>query len=190
MKKISIFHTPIWTQKVNNISCNHIKNIFNYILTQKETNKGRTISNVNGWQSNPFIYSEIVNDSLKHLFNIIMLEIDDLFKKTEIKLYFLDDIWFNVNGQKCYNKKHIHDGLLSGVFYLTKNNSDIIFYDDSILQKNTFEYKPKFKELILFPAWLPHSVKVNEQTHHRVSIAFNIGIDKNLSRSNLITKYY
>jgi uncharacterized protein (TIGR02466 family) len=78
---------------------------------------------------------------------------------------------------------------LSGVFYLTDNNSKITFergYDagsyhldwlgsegKTAISHRSVDYIPVKGQLIIFPSWLSHYVEASTSKEPRVSIAFN-----------------
>ena len=107
----------------------------------------------------------------------------------------VESLWLNINKYKDSNLSHLHTGCdLSGCFYLkTPENCGAIvfqhpaidllsFYDDTknIEYRNSWnslswEFEPKENWLYLFPAWLKHYVKPNENKNQdRISIAMNL----------------
>lgn len=99
--------------------------------------------------------------------------------------------WANINPPGGLNSAHTHpNNFLSGVYYvsLPDGAGQIAFGDPrpqayGILPKtnnwnkyvgNEIKLEVKEGRLVLFPAWLSHSVPVNRSTQERVSISFNI----------------
>lgn len=99
--------------------------------------------------------------------------------------------WVNVNAPGAPHPRHSHpNNYLSGVYYVrTSEGSDVIFFHDPRPQTNVI--RPPVTELneantdqvvvkvgdgslLLFPAWLPHSVPPNESRQNRISVSFNV----------------
>jgi uncharacterized protein (TIGR02466 family) len=99
--------------------------------------------------------------------------------------------WANVNGIGASHGVHNHpNNFLSGVYYVqTQAGADSINFHDPRVQTaiirppvtaltadNTDQVVVRVRDgtLLLFPAWLPHSVDPNRSARERVSISFNI----------------
>jgi uncharacterized protein (TIGR02466 family) len=99
--------------------------------------------------------------------------------------------WANVNPDGAPHASHNHpNNYLSGVYYVkTGPGADTIRFVDPRAQNR--QIAPRVKRqgpmnseqafvnvpagrLVLFPAWLSHSVPPNSSGHERISIAFNI----------------
>jgi uncharacterized protein (TIGR02466 family) len=99
--------------------------------------------------------------------------------------------WANYNPPGGYNPAHHHpNNYLSGVYYVSiPDGEGRIAFEDPRPQAQvmlapvtefthnngniiTFEAKPG--RLLIFPAWLSHSVPVNRSPHNRISISFNL----------------
>jgi len=81
--------------------------------------------------------------------------------------------WLNVIDNKAHNLPHHHQKHteeLSGVFYLTSNNSQINFTQIG----EVFELVPQQFDLLIFPACLVHYVFPSESEEKRISYAFNL----------------
>ena len=165
--------------------------IASYCLSYKETNNGRFISNVGGWQSE--------NLEGKHLvLNDLFLRIEEVSKEYTFKHGLssslqISNIWININPPGSFNSVHNHiNGYISGVYYVTvpKNSGNLILtapdknerymawmekngISNNTL-KNNFSYTPVENEIVLFPSWLDHNVEVNNSLENRISISFNI----------------
>lgn len=99
--------------------------------------------------------------------------------------------WANVNGIGASHGVHTHpNNFLSGVYYLqTQAGADTINFHDPRVQTaiirppvtaltadNTDQVVVRVRDgtLLLFPAWLPHSVNPNRSAKERISVSFNI----------------
>ena len=114
----------------------------------------------------------------------------------------LGNMWSNINYPGSYNKQHIHpNSHWSGVYYVkVPKNSGRLFVEDPRAGPNhilprrvkgipralwrVVVYPAIEGQMIMFPAWLPHGVEINESTEKgekgwRVSVSFNfIQLDK------------
>jgi uncharacterized protein (TIGR02466 family) len=99
--------------------------------------------------------------------------------------------WANVNAPGAAHPEHSHpNNYLSGVYYLrTPPGADTIDFHDprpqagivrppvtALTAENTDEVVVRVAEgtLLIFPAWLPHSVDANGGTEPRISLSFNL----------------
>ncbi|MDX1514589.1 MAG: 2OG-Fe(II) oxygenase family protein, partial [Gammaproteobacteria bacterium] len=99
--------------------------------------------------------------------------------------------WANISAPGARHKAHTHpNNFLSGVYYVkAPKSADTITFDDPRPQTNII--CPQNREaseenagqmfisvaegtLILFPAWLPHSVQENKSGEIRISVSFNL----------------
>jgi len=106
-----------------------------------------------------------------------------------------ESAWLNVNrGQGSHNQVHIHDGILSGVFYISappgSGQLHIMNPGMNVLwqghqrthspNEHTAEVAhitPRDGDFYLWPSYIPHSVDTNSQQDcERVSISFNISV--------------
>lgn len=102
--------------------------------------------------------------------------------------------WANVTGPSAHHKEHSHpNNFLSGVYYVKtpKGGDSINFHDpraqahviaphvvqDSTKHASTVIVELKPGRLVIFPAWLRHSVDPNLGQGLRMSISFNLMFD-------------
>ncbi|MEM9683356.1 MAG: 2OG-Fe(II) oxygenase family protein [Pseudomonadota bacterium] len=98
--------------------------------------------------------------------------------------------WANVNAVGTNHREHVHpNNYLSGVYYVQADEGANQFtIDDPRPQRHmirprvtestpfnasTFTLSVKPGDLLLFPAWLPHSVDYNRSNRVRISVSFN-----------------
>jgi len=104
--------------------------------------------------------------------------------------------WSNVTLKSASHHVHNHkNSILSGVFYLSDNNSALRFYNPfeiyeafdlnnyDNLDYHSFNSKfwditPLKNTLIVFPSWLDHGVVEQENDSERISLAFNTFLAK------------
>jgi uncharacterized protein (TIGR02466 family) len=99
--------------------------------------------------------------------------------------------WANVNAPEAGHRMHTHpNNFLSGAYYVqTREGADTINFHDprsqtaivrppvtELTADNTDQVVVKVADgtLLVFPAWLPHSVDGNASGDERISISFNI----------------
>jgi uncharacterized protein (TIGR02466 family) len=99
--------------------------------------------------------------------------------------------WANINPPGAYHPTHHHpNNYLSGVYYVAvpPTGSAILFQDPRAqasmimpkpkqytrLTANSADAQSKEGRLLIFPAWLKHSVPANDGTSERISISFNL----------------
>jgi len=188
--------TPIFSDNFTNISDDDLKEIENIILNYKKETEGRVYSNRGGWQSKDFNLHNEENETIKKLFNEILGRIEGI--KTMLDLedrVGLCNYWYNVNEDENFNFVHIHPGaLFAGVFYVKtiEKNGELSFFrpnsvedyfyassrkrkGNNIIAGSSVNYQPSNKLMLIFPAWLPHTVLPTKSKESRISIAFNIG---------------
>lgn len=185
----NIFPTPIWQDQLN---CD-LYLIKQYILSEKKRSEGRKLSNVNGWQSDDYYPNVLMDTPICQFITILEKKLKLCFQDYGVSTSpVISNLWFNVNTAGSYNLSHVHTScFLSGVFYIfAKNNSgDIVFERDAssqyilgshardstnFISTTHWKYKPKPNMLLIFPAWVPHSVEINKSQEDRISISFNI----------------
>jgi uncharacterized protein (TIGR02466 family) len=171
--------------------------ISEYIRWMQQDNLGRVISNVNGWQSNPLDLSS-TPEFLSPLVDEVLLRANFLHRYYQLSDFYNQTIinyWINVNGPGSYNLAHTHaGGVFSAVYYVEvpEGSGDIEFMhpvpgheytikEEYIGQLNDFngglvKLSPKAGDLVIFPAWLQHFVRMNNSNRDRISIAFDTKI--------------
>ena len=192
IKRNGYFAIPIWEYNLNSdVTTEEFQEINNFCLNLKKNNPGRVKSNSGGWQSFDFIESGIVRTPLynvfKHIPPLLQSCMADLGSTTYISVR---NAWVNINGKEHYNTPHNHPrSTLSGVFYITGNNSTICFerpvdifghlledidsIGNTIFSHPVINFTPTKGMLLIFPSSLKHRVMPNESDSERISIAFN-----------------
>jgi uncharacterized protein (TIGR02466 family) len=111
--------------------------------------------------------------------------------KVRYRAFEITGHWANISIPGAEHRLHCHpNNFLSGTYYVaTHEGADIINFHDP--RSQTGIIKPPATELtaenadqvvvtvkngtlLVFPAWLPHSVDANESEKPRISISFNI----------------
>lgn len=180
------FPVPIW---FDDVSLDFEKVKSKCLDLRNNNHPNRIISNRGGWQSHDLRLndhqefnevSDVINNKIAEFNN----SINPQFKSR------LDNCWININDRNNFNTSHIHPfALFSGVLYIAadENAGDLVFYNTfhpwkyspienygSQLFHSRVTYKPRTGMLVIFPAWLEHSVDPSNSDNNRISIAFNI----------------
>ncbi len=142
------------------------------------------------WQSGQDLQE---HEELAELFACILVTAKKFLKFLHIAYDAVEitGSWANVNAPGAAHAMHNHpNNYLSGVYYVqTQPGADTINFHDPRLQTGII--RPPVTELsthntdqvvvevstgklLLFPAWLTHSVAPNESAEMRISISFNI----------------
>jgi uncharacterized protein (TIGR02466 family) len=164
---------------------------------QQKNEKGVSISNLGGWQSDCILnetHPEFVKlkDKIEETANIYHNEIG--FKKHLKEV--IGNIWININGKGHSNELHQHHySIFSGSYYLRTCNAPIAFrhpfkdintywWNTEIIEEynqatsGIWTILPAANSIILFPAWLEHKVLANNEDSDRITISFNTTLEK------------
>ncbi len=112
------------------------------------------------------------------------------FLELDYKDFVLTACWANFNPTGGQNSAHTHpNNYISGVYYVSiPTGADVIEFTDprpaavanmaraktlNRFNGNRMTVQVKPGRIVLFPAWLSHSVPLNRTNQERVSIAFN-----------------
>jgi uncharacterized protein (TIGR02466 family) len=110
----------------------------------------------------------------------------------------IETFWVNVNPKYAYNALHDHPlSVVSGVYYVQSDEkSGCLRFRDPRGGKrmnpwpvdkdkksdqrhwDRVSYKPTPGRLIMFPSWLEHDVEANQSDNERISISFNMNLQK------------
>ena len=192
------FPQPIFHYRIENFK-KHNENLSKHIYQlYNEDKKGLTRSNQGGWHSKPFNLKK--KDEAPFLFFMdIQKYVADVFKEygwnyTPGKVN-LTEMWAIINKKNNFNIEHTHpNSFLSAAYYVKAPENCGSFKASNPLQiareriaisdkktelnTNIVNIKPTEGDLLLFPAYLPHSVGMNLSDEDRIVISFNIDILK------------
>ena len=190
----SIFSSVLITDIVTSIDNEELKK---YAMKLRDEGTGVIKSNFLGWQSDTL---SVPNEQITMLVDSIVQRVSELKSrlgfKDDVKIY-LNNLWININQKSSFNRPHVHPGAtLSGTYYVdcNINSGNLVFKhpsmghqyslkDESIIDFTEFNAAtwtvlPEIGKLIIFPSWLEHYVEPNVSDQERISIAFNIEIEK------------
>ena len=191
---INLFPSVIHQFDVNGF--NEIQDeLIDFVYNMREKDPvGHTISNRRGWQSSCFSIDN-ENDVLKKFLTNCLAEFPPI--KKSVRLFV--SAWVNINPPEAFNMKHNHPTSdLSGVLWIKsqKDCGNIIFdsprsfathqeiecYNEDFKENNnyfhSFSFNPIAGRLIVFPSHLEHHVDFNESEEDRISVSFNIRLQK------------
>ena len=199
IEQFTPFATPIFTIQYGDqkIIKSHTK-LKDKALSLEKEDDGRTISNEGGFQSNEFTMKDTLAHDFFHDILPVIHQYTSVFQLAYNHDTMLNNLWYNVNRKNNFNYAHTHGGSnYSGIYYLSvpENSGKLVFNNPDTMIKNltfygqpmkTFnEYNstqfnviPKEKLLVLFPSHIEHYVEPNKSDEPRISIAFNIIIQK------------
>jgi len=118
----------------------------------------------------------------------------------------IESMWFVSQWAGDFNPFHIHEGQLSGVFYLRVPPSlpeeyakedhyptvgDITWFDGraSTFSGHKYQHSPKVGDIFLFPNWLAHGVyPFRTQNEERRSVSFNLHLIKKEEEEKILLK--
>ena len=186
-----LFPTPFWQTKVEGVDNEPIKE---YCYRLQRESKGVVISNRGGFHSNEIIHP--IPDELQNFFYQVQGWANNYCAQiTGITDLVMGNWWVNINPPGTYNRRHDHQkSILSGVYYVDCEGESIgrlvVERDDNMeffttryqttspMCMNNFNMLPYTGFLLMFPAWVYHSVEINREDRDRISIAFNL-VDPN-----------
>ena len=193
---LKLFPQPIFKYQIDNykkINEELIKYIYGL---HNDDNVGVKKSNINGWHSKPFdLKDDIPNKFYSHINNYIK----DVFNKygweyNNTKVV-CTSMWAIINKKGNFNIEHTHpNNYLSTAYYVKapENCGNFKATNPNILNRhirakagqanelnsNSASIKINEGDLLIFPAYLPHSVDENRSDEDRVIVSFNIDILK------------
>jgi len=191
---INLFPSVIHQFDVNGF--NEIQDeLIDFVYNMREKDPvGHTISNRRGWQSSCFSIDN-EDDVLKKFLTNCLAEFPPI--KKSVRLFV--SAWVNINPPEAFNMKHNHPTSdLSGVLWIKsqKDCGNIIFdsprsfathqeiecYNEDFKENNnyfhSFSFNPVAGRLLVFPSHLEHHVDFNESQEDRISVSFNIRLQK------------
>jgi len=193
---LKFFPLPIFQYKLDNHE-EHNQNLSKYIYELYEVDKkGLARSNQGGWHSKPFDLKDKEKAPFK-FFTDIQKYVADVFK--EYGWHYapgkvnLTEMWAIINKKNNFNLEHTHpNNYLSAAYYVkapqncgsfrVSNPNQIareripLSDKKTDLNMNIAQIQPVEGDLLLFPAYLPHSVGINLSDEDRIVISFNIDI--------------
>ena len=190
MARVNLFRSDFFVERLGNGK--QIQDLKDQMLVSKENNIDQ-IKNSNDrcWRSNAKYENidwllngvrDLAQEAIEYYSNLDST-FKDLIKQKHISL----DYWSNINEPSSKNVLHNHVAdSLAAVYYVqgTKTgplkfiNPANVLNDCNIVSPFVREVlvHPHDGELILWPAWVPHEVEVNQSDRDRMNIAFTLQV--------------
>ena len=186
MIKEQFFPTTVYGKDVQLDNTKLAQDIVNW----SNQDQGVQKTNYKGWHSTTDMASK---PEYQNLVNELMIMCKDVFKEEWLdREPILGNMWANINPKDGMNQPHIHpNSLFSGVYYVKSNPQAgrLKIYDPrpgaQIVMPVRLEGQPPKHlwrdanldpvsgRIIMFPAWLWHSVEPNQSNDLRISVSFN-----------------
>ena len=182
------FATPVYVKDVGTPEYN--KYLEEQIMTWSKNDLGLQKTNMNGWHSTTDMHTK---PEYSQLVTELMRMQKEIYDNEHIDRHaILGNMWANINPPGGMNMPHLHPNcLFSGVYYIKSNpKSGRLKIMDP--RPGAQMYMPMRKEgdpgkdmwrdaniepiegrIVMFPAWLWHSVEENISDDIRISVSFN-----------------
>jgi uncharacterized protein (TIGR02466 family) len=189
-RQLNLFPTPIVISELEDSGPLNAE-LEKVIRARAKKDKGVTLSNRRGWQSTHDLPSW-AGDAGKTIIDRARALATAHIQARGSGPNWLIESWANISGPGAFNMPHVHGGSFWSCVYYVKSGegSGVITMHDprmpmlrmhapGVMFKGTgpelrFDIKPTPGTMILFPAWLWHSVEPSEGDEDRISIAMNI----------------
>lgn len=189
MQILNLFPTPVW---VNQLEPEQVEAINGKAVELIERLREETpgIQAGSRWQTRNDLEDE---PELQDLMSVVMESAGEVLSGLHIEHrgFLITGCWANIKPEGAGHRPHSHpNNFLSGVYYvrLPSHGGRILFHDP---RNQPYVISPRVTEhneyncrtvnipiregsLIMFPAWLTHSVENNPEDLDRISISFNL----------------
>lgn len=205
-KTLFLYPTPVILHDLSNAEAMNVP-LKQIILSRRDADVGLQRSNYGGWHSNVdmMVWAEqearIILQSAITQISPVTADIHPMGKRD---FNFDAQMWANISGPQHSNQMHCHPGALwSGVYYVDVGEDDpnvdvegelllldprfpmnVMYMPELVLrnadgsaQYSQTPIRPVNGRMVLFPAWLKHSVRPYLGTRERISVAFNIMVE-------------
>lgn len=175
--KVELFSIPVWGFVLQKEQYHSIDYIQFFEELENEISSTQIINNLH--KEN--LFKELIEN-----FSQIANEIAEFEQFPKL---YLSSMWGNVDCKDTPRKKHIHKGVLSGIFNLqTPAKCGRLVFVNPIISddKSQFIKKPNFfidvspLSCIFFPSWLEYYFEPNLSDDKRIFTSFDFDIEGNL----------
>jgi uncharacterized protein (TIGR02466 family) len=191
-KVMRLFATPVIVDEIEEAAALNDE-LEKAIVEQQSSDLGVKLSNRGGWQSKRD-FPRWGGEAAKALIGK-MVELANAHTVTANSAppAWQVDSWANISGDGDFNMPHVHGGSFwSAVYYVRAGDGEggqLVLHDPRMPQLRMHAPGIQFKDvgpelrvmiqprsglMILFPAWLSHSVEPWEGEGRRISVAMNI----------------
>ena len=188
-RAMRLFPTVVWRAEIRPGVCRRI----NEAIVAKLVALRRGTANPTagrGWQSGHDLHKLDAFHELIESIDVTVRDVLDYLRIGEVP-FDITGCWANVNAPGAAHGLHSHPNhFLSGVYYVrVPSGGDTINFHDprsqtgilrppvvELTADNTDQVVVRVSEgtVLLFPAWLPHSVDANRGDRDRISVSFNV----------------
>lgn len=191
-KRLNLFPTPLIFDELDDAEALNDE-LEQRILERMSADAGIKRSNVGGWHSDTDLLNWGGPAAQRIREHALELANANTTTGRGAKLGWKIVGWANVNGRGAGNAPHVHGGNYWSAIYYVKvgegEGGSLRLHDPRLpgLRMHSpvlrfthagpevsYQIRPKAGQMLLFPAWLSHSVDAWEETDHRISIAMNI----------------
>jgi uncharacterized protein (TIGR02466 family) len=192
-KRLNLFPTPLIIDDLEDAENVNAK-LEDEILRKMEADSGIRRSNVGaGWHSKTDLLKWGGPAADRVAEHALALATANTGTTRGAQLEWKIAAWANVNGAGAGNAPHIHGGnYWSAVYYVKVGEGEggrLVLHDPRLpalrMHSPVLKFtdagpevlhrlRPKAGQMLLFPAWLSHSVEAWQGDEHRISIAMNI----------------
>ena len=192
-KVAHLFPTPVIVDEIDGAEDLNAE-LERLILAQQQRDPGLKLSNRGGWQSRrdfPQWAGEAGRRVINHATALATAQTGHKLGPEALKWNV--DVWANVSSFGAFNMPHIHGGTFwSAVYYVRAGEGEggqLVLHDPRMpalrMHAPALRFKdsgpdiradiqPKSGMMVLFPAWLLHSVEPWQGDGSRISVAMNI----------------
>jgi len=200
--RTDLFSTPLLTARPPDADglCTALKAA---IDERRKSNVGLERSNLGGWHSSADM-TAWGGEAARSLAEFAVAEVSphmiDIARRGKRDFNWGVEMWANVNRPGDANQLHCHPAAYwSGVFYVDPGGAEdeagggeLVFEDprypmaymavpdlvlkdaDGSAMASQYQVRPEAGMLVLFPAWLRHSVRPHAGSRERISVALNL----------------
>lgn len=194
----SIFPTPIYMSKLDRSLTSKELKFVNKSQKDFHSNDGNIRSN-NSYILNEKPFTNIkkeLDKNVEDYFNRVLSITDDVTP-------YITQSWLNFTETNQYHHKHQHyNSIVSGVFYINCHEEldKIKFFNEknntikpeiknwNLWNSESWWFKVKTGDIIMFPSSLTHMVENKEGTNTRISLAFNVFLKGKIGNNKGLTE--
>ena len=190
---VEIFPTPVWVYKLNAADVERLSApLFAKIERLREATG--TVRPGSPWQTRNDLQED---PDFEDLVAVIREATTQTLNSLEIAYdsFLITGLWANIRPKGGMHRPHTHpNNYLSGVYYLKapQGGNTLMFHEPRtqlrtisprVMRHNKFNTEQTLVTvetgvLVMFPAWLAHSVVPNQSDEDRISLSFNIMFTK------------
>ena len=188
-RAMRLFPTVVWRAEIRPHACRRINEAIVAKLAALRRGTATPAAG-RGWQSGHDLHKLDAFHELIESIDVTVRDVLDYLRIGEVA-FEITGCWANMNAPGAAHGLHSHpNNFLSGVYYVrVPSGGDTINFHDPRSQTgilrppvvelsadNTDQVVVRVSEgtVLLFPAWLPHSVDANRGDRDRISVSFNV----------------